>query len=198
MTSFDTGQQAVRAVFTDLDGTLVSTKRANYGAYRDALASVGVDFSWQTFLSTWGADSRDFLPLVAPELSRAQIDGVRAEKARRYPGYLRATELNEPLVRLLRTWASSVPVALVTTAKRAGVDAVIAHHGLEQLFSFIVCGDDIERSKPEPEAYSLAVEAVGLHPAQCITFEDSDVGIESAERAGVSVIRVTWSGDEAN
>lgn len=196
MTSFEPERHAVRAVFTDLDGTLVSTKRANFAAYRDALDSVGVDFPWHTFLSTWGEDSRDFLPRIAPELSRAQIDQVRAEKARRYPAHLRATELNEPLVRLLRAWASTVPVALVTTAKRAGVDAVIAHHGLQSLFSFIVCGDDIERSKPEPEAYALAVEAVGVRPDQCITFEDSDVGIESAERAGVAVIRVLWSGDE--
>ncbi|WP_426622900.1 HAD family hydrolase [Leifsonia sp. McL0607] len=196
MTAFEPQQNVVRAVFTDLDGTLVSTRRANFAAYRDALGAAGVEFPWETFLSTWGEDSRDFLPRIAPGLSRAQIDEVRAEKARRYPEHLRATELNEPLVRLLRTWASTVPVALVTTAKRAGVDAVIAHHGLQSLFSFIVCGDDIERSKPAPEAYALAVETVGLQPEQCITFEDSEVGIESAQRAGVAVIRVTWSGDE--
>lgn len=196
MTRFEPERPAVRAVFTDLDGTLVSTRRANFAAYRDALATAGVPFSWQAFLSTWGADSRDFLPVIAPQLSRAQIDEVRAEKARRYPEHLGATELNEPLLRLLRTWASTVPVALVTTAKRAGVDAVIAHHGLEDLFSFVVSGDDTERSKPEPEAYALAVEAVGLLPEQCVTFEDSEVGIESAERAGVPVIRVSWAGDE--
>lgn len=189
-------QNEVRAVFTDLDGTLVSTRRANFAAYREALSVVGVDFAWQTFLSTWGEDSRDFLPRIAPELSPRLIERVRAEKALRYPQHLGRTELNEPLVRLLRTWATTVPVALVTTAKRAGVDAVIAHHGLESLFSFIVSGDDTERSKPEPEAYALAVSAVGLRPEECITFEDSAVGIESAARAGVPVIRVAWSGDE--
>lgn len=195
MVSLELEQSAVRAVFTDLDGTLVSTRRANFAAYRDALGSVGVDFPWETFLSTWGEDSRDFLPRIAPSLSRSQLGEVRAEKARRYPQYLRATELNEPLVQLLRAWASTVPVALVTTAKRAGVEAVIAHHRLDGLFSFIVSGDDIERSKPEPEAYALAVETVGVQPEQCITFEDSEVGIESAERAGVAVIRISWSGD---
>lgn len=186
----------VRAVFTDLDGTLVSTRRANFAAYRDALRAEGVDFSWETFLTTWGQDSRDFLPRVAPGLSPDQHADVRADKARRYPGRLDATELNEPLVQLLSTWAMSVPVALVTTAKRAGVDAVLAHHGVTDLFSFIVCGDDTERSKPAPDAYTLAVETLGLRPGECLTFEDSDAGSESAERAGVAVIRVTWSGDE--
>ena len=64
------------------------------------------------------------------------------------------------------------------------------------MFNHIMVGsNDIERSKPEPEAYALAVETVGVQPEQCITFEDSEVGIESAERAGVAVIRISWSGD---
>lgn len=76
---------SVRGVFCDLDGTLVATEKANFAAYRAALGEFGVEFTWPVFVTTWGEDSRDFLPRIAPELSAGEVAGVRAAKARHFP-----------------------------------------------------------------------------------------------------------------
>ncbi|AAT88262.1 hydrolase [Leifsonia xyli subsp. xyli str. CTCB07] len=187
----------VRGVFCDLDGTLVATEKANFAAYRAALGEFGIEFTWPVFLTTWGEDSRDFLPRIAPELSAGEVAGVRAAKARHYPAFLGETELNRPLARTLQTWSGTARVALVTTAKAGAVAAVLKHHDLTQLFSFVVTGDDTERSKPAPDPYLLALATAGLRPEDCITFEDSESDIRSAEGAGVDVGRIEWSADVA-
>lgn len=75
--------------------------------------------------------------------------------------------------------------------------AVLAHHDLTHLFSFVVTGDDTERSKPAPDPYLLALATAGLRPEDCIMFEDSESGVRSAEGAGVDVVRIEWSADAA-
>jgi HAD superfamily hydrolase (TIGR01509 family) len=54
-----------------------------------------------------------------------------------------------------------------------------------------VTGDDVTHRKPDPEAYLVAMSRLGLVPGECIAFEDSDVGVQSAHAAGVAVIRVS-------
>ena len=82
--------------------------------------------------------------------------------------------------------------ALVTTASGSNVKAILDYHGLAGLFDIIVTGDDVTRHKPDPEAYLLACRGLNLLPAHCIAFEDSDIGVASAEAAGVAVIRVVF------
>ncbi|NCB12217.1 MAG: DNA recombination protein RmuC, partial [Erysipelotrichia bacterium] len=52
-------------------------------------------------------------------------------------------------------------------------------------FPIIVAGDDVKRSKPWPDTYLLAVEKLGLKPSECLAFEDTQYGLQSAKNAGV-------------
>ena len=180
-------------VFSDLDGTLVNTVPANFGAYRAALDEVGFDLTDEIFRSTWGEDSRDFLPRIAPGLTASEVDGVRARKAELYPQFLHLTSLNDALVRVLRGLKPTASVVLVTTAKRESVASVLSAHGLADLFDHVVCGDDTAVSKPSPAPYLLALELCGARPEDAITFEDSDAGIASARAAGIDVVRVEFT-----
>ena len=55
-------------------------------------------------------------------------------------------------------------------------------------FDAIVSGSDVENTKPAPDPYRLAVELMGVLPAQCVAIEDSAAGVESARAAGLLVI----------
>lgn len=183
-------ETATSVVFCDLDGTLVDTAQANYGAYRAALSEFKVPFSWSSFETTWGRDSRDFIPDIAPQLSAADILMVRRRKAELYPDFVHLTVVNIPLRQLLLAMKPVVTVVLVTTAKRQNVRAVLAHHGLETLFEHVVCGEDTVRSKPWPDPYLYALSLLGESAERSITFEDSASGIESARLACIGSIKV--------
>ena len=183
---------ALEAVFCDLDGTLVDTAVPNHRAYEQALSEVGVPFPWRVFVGTWGRNSAEFLPEIAPQLRPEQIRWVRDEKARIYSKFLSELRVNGPLCDLLSAFKGQAPLALVTTAKRGNVNDVFAAAGLTGLFDHVVSGDDVTRGKPAPDAYLTALRLAGTTAARCVTFEDSDAGLAAARAAGIPAVRVVF------
>ena len=53
-----------------------------------------------------------------------------------------------------------------------------------------MCGEDVRRTKPDPEPYLLAAARLGVPPAGCVVLEDSPNGIAAARAAGCAVIAV--------
>ena len=84
--------------------------------------------------------------------------------------------------------AVGVPCALVTASSRAIMDAVLKVTGLS--FGVTVCGEDVQRGKPDPEPYRRAAALLGVPPAGCVVLEDSPTGIAAARAAGCPVIVV--------
>lgn len=81
-----------------------------------------------------------------------------------------------------------VKTALVTSSSESKMQ-----HVYEQLpfiresFDVIITAADIIRSKPSPECYFLAAERLGVTPDECVVFEDSEAGIQSAKNAGMKI-----------
>ena len=62
--------------------------------------------------------------------------------------------------------------------------------GLSDFFDTTVDGNDISKSKPDPEVFLLAAEKLGTAPEDCVVIEDADAGVEAALSAGMKVIGV--------
>ncbi len=178
------------ALLVDLDGTLVDTAEANYHAYAAALEEVGVQVGRSEFDQVaQGRNWRQFLPSMLANVT-APPEKVAARKAELYPGCLRFTVLNQGVARLVALSRPAWATALVTTASRPNVDAILEYHDLAGLFDVIVTGSDVVRHKPDPEAYCLAAGWLGVAPQSCVVIEDSDIGVASARAFGAAIIRV--------
>lgn len=84
--------------------------------------------------------------------------------------------------------AAGIPTALVTSAEREIMTAVLEVTGLT--VDVTVCAEDVTRRKPDPEPYLRAAALLGADPAGCAALDDSLNGIASAEAAGCAVIAV--------
>jgi HAD superfamily hydrolase (TIGR01509 family) len=84
--------------------------------------------------------------------------------------------------------AAGVPHALVTGSQRPFTEAVLASTGFR--FPVTVTGDDVTRTKPDPEPYLLAAKLLDADPEQCVALEDSPNGVASATAAGCHVVAV--------
>ncbi len=80
--------------------------------------------------------------------------------------------------------------AVVTSTRRESATRKVSNAGLLSYFEFILGGDDIQKSKPDPEIYINACTRLGEPPRDCLALEDSDNGVMSASSAGLRVIQV--------
>lgn len=179
------------ALLVDLDGTIADTADANFAAYAQACEEAGASIGREQFdRIAFGRNWRQFLPEIFGSDSAVDLAAVAARKRAIYPTKLALLRINWPLLSLIRSMRPVARTAMVTTASRGSVDAILAQFDIAPLFDLIVTGDDVAAHKPHPEAYLRAAELLAIDPADCLAFEDSDIGVASATAAGCSVIRV--------
>jgi beta-phosphoglucomutase len=184
-----------RAFLLDLDGTLVDSAAANHAAYSRALHELGARIGPDEVASAVaGRHWREFLPVL---LRQAGVEcdpaAVAQRKGELYREMLGELRVNRTLLSLAESVRPSMKTVLVTTASAESVRAILGHFDLDEAFDLVITGDDVMRHKPDPEAYQLALERLQLEPHECLAFEDSDVGVASAEAAGVAVVRVAFA-----
>lgn len=94
----------------------------------------------------------------------------------------------EEMLKMLK--AHGISLAVASSTREVTVRDLLGRAGLLQYFDTVITGDKVEHSKPHPEIFQKACDALGLPPDQCIAFEDSKNGIRSAYRAGTYPIQI--------
>ena len=186
----------IRAVAWDIDGTLVDSEPNHHAALRQVSARYGVAIA---------QDDARFLGVA--------MEGVWSELAPLYPAtlseqvwrdeivaaYIGLSGTLTPIPSALDAVAAlslaGVPQGCVSNSVRRVVDANLAALGLAKTFAFAIAREDVERGKPDPEAYALACRRFGMAPSEVLAVEDSDVGERSARAAGLDVMRVDPRGE---
>ena len=182
------------ALLVDLDGTLADTGDANFAAYATALEEVGIAIEQDGFDErASGRSWRQFLPEFLTDAGvNSDPAEIAARKAALYPRYFNLVVINGALVELIRRHRAIGPVALVTTASRTNVEAMLDHFALRPLFDLVITGDDVDRHKPDPQAYQIAAERLGVQPGDCLVIEDSDVGVAAGRAFGAPILRLSF------
>jgi HAD superfamily hydrolase (TIGR01509 family) len=83
-----------------------------------------------------------------------------------------------------------ISVAVVSGSTRDSVTASLEALKILDRFDTLVCAGDYARSKPDPEPFLIAAERLGKAPADCLVFEDTDMGIQAATAAGMASVKI--------
>ena len=83
-----------------------------------------------------------------------------------------------------------IPRAVVSSNDRFVIESNLKGHGILNRFDAIVSGDMIRRSKPEPDIYLAAADALHVPPENCLVLEDSPNGLKSGRAAGMRTCMV--------
>lgn len=179
------------ALLFDCDGTLADTMPAHYRAWLSVTASHGIRFDEERFYGLGGRPTRDILASLAAEAGVA-IDlerGVAAKEAA-FLAQLESVAAIGPVIDVVLRSRGRVPMAVVTGGHRAVCGRILRHLGVVDAFTTVVASEDTTRHKPEPEPFLEAARRLGARPERCVVWEDSDLGIEAARRAGMEWIDV--------
>ena len=204
------------ALLWDVDGTLAETERDGHRVASNlAFEALQLPWHWddaryaELLRVTGGRErlmhdmrTRDDAPAQAGQratLARA----LHARKNTIYADLVRAglIPLRPGVQGLMRQCSErGVRMGIATTTSRSNVDALLgAHLGARwtQWFAAVVCGEDVQRKKPDPEVYLKALHALGIDPLEVACIEDSPAGVAAARAAGIPVIvtRSTYFAD---
>lgn len=203
----DEGGSLLKALLWDVDGTLAETERDGHRvAFNQAFQDGGLPWRWDEqrygeLLRVTGGHERLLHDMAQREGAPAQFAEqealarqLHARKNVRYAELVRDGRLSlRPGVRDLmqQCRAHGVLMAVVTTTSRANVEVLLRVHLGERWpedFPILVCGEDVERKKPDPEAYLCALQALRIDPRHAVAVEDSPAGAAAAQAAGVPVV----------
>ncbi len=178
------------AVLWDMDGTLIDSEPYWIAAEKELASRFGVTWTDEDGLSLVGRalpESAEILASRGIDLANEQIvdflvASVAADMTERVPWQDDARRLLGEVV------AAGIPCALVTMSYSRLARAFQAR--VPEAFQVVVSGDEVARGKPDPEAYLLAAERLGVDIAACVAIEDSRSGVRSAAASGASTIAV--------
>ena len=188
-----TSERAVSGVVFDLDGVIIESEHLWEQSWRAFAEAKGATWLHEDTLTVQGMSTPEWsahlarhvgLPDAAPKVTEFcvgyMIGCIDAGEGEMIPG---AREL-------LELASFRVPVALASSAPRRAIDAVLAHHGITELFRATVSSEEVPRGKPSPDVYLEALDRLGVPPTGGLAIEDSSNGIRSAHAAGMIVVAI--------
>lgn len=185
-----------------MDGTLAETERDGHRlAFNRAFAEAGLPLHWDVqhygqMLKVSGGRERIMAGLTqlrGEPPAAAEVEALQNAKQGHYAALVEAGELRlRPGVSAVITAAAQAGLrqAIVTTSGRPAVEALARRclGPLAEAFELWVCGGDVQRKKPDPEAYHQALERLGLPGAAALALEDSGNGLQAALGAGLPCV----------
>lgn len=176
----------IRGLIFDCDGTLADTMPAHFLAWSRATERHGMVFPEERFYSLGGMPSRQIVTLLAEEQGiQVDIDLVAAEKERLFMSSLTEVRPIHPVCAVARAEHGRRPLAIASGGYRRIVSATLLQLEVFHLFQAMVTAEDTPRHKPEPDVFLEAARQIGIPPAECLAFEDTDIGLEAVRRAGM-------------
>jgi beta-phosphoglucomutase len=190
--NFGKSSKRVSCVLFDLDGVLVDACEWHYKSLNQALYEVtGMTISRDDHESKFNG---------LPTKVKLEILGVDQEKSEMIwklkQDYTIETieknaEIDPKKIELLQFLKENkVKIACVTNSIRHTAEKMLSSTGQIEYFDRIVTNEDVRRNKPFPDCYDYAIKELNSDPEQTLCVEDSDKGIESANK---SLARYLWA-----
>ena len=199
----------LKAVIFDCDGVLVDTERDGHRvAFNRAFAAKGFDFAWSVeeyaeLLKVAGGKERmrhyfdrrgwpaeisdrdDFIREMHKLKTDLFMEIIAGGELPLRPGVGRLVD---------EVIDGGLMLAVCSTSNERAVNLVVETMLGSQRkahFNTILAGDVVLKKKPDPDIYNLAMERLGLRPAECVVIEDSENGLQSAKAAGTYCVVTT-------
>ncbi len=186
----------IKAIVFDFDGLILDTEVPDYEAWQEIFAEHGHTLpraDWTAIIGI-GAAELPFSPYDRLEAHLGHPIDREAVRSRRHLRYLERVHAERIMAGVEDLIAAAqqrgLRLGVASSSNRAWVEGHLVRLGLRHHFEVVKTADDVQRTKPAPDLYLAATEALGVRPEEAVALEDSANGVTAAKRAGLYCVAI--------
>lgn len=196
----------LRAVIFDFDGVMTDSEILHLRAFNQVLATHGIEITTQEYYKVYlGMTDFDCYKLLMRKgLLKKGEQEIESLIEKKYHIFEKLARTEGHIIEGVRDFVlmlnqSKLPLAICSGSLMAEIELILAQAQLRPFFTVIVSGDQMKKSKPDPQGYLLTLQKLNrdrrepILASQCVVIEDSHWGLEAAIAAGMHTIAVTNS-----
>lgn len=184
----------IKGLIFDMDGTMVDNMMVHHEAWQRKLASLGIEMSM--------AEVKEHIHGVNEEILERLFGNRFTPEERKKIAWEKELEYREIFADRLQlihgldlflaeTHQAGIAMAIGTAAPPENVDFVLDRLNLRSYFTGIIHARHVSKGKPDPETFVMAAQTIGIPVRNCLVFEDSLAGAQTARNAGCQAVIVT-------
>jgi beta-phosphoglucomutase-like phosphatase (HAD superfamily) len=186
----------VKGLIFDLDGTLIDSMPLHFEGWKKACEKFGAKIDspflrYHTGSPGWA--------IAAAVLEQSGLNGnvtveeIMKVKLEEFYKVQHLIKPIEPVAEIVRKYYRILPMAVGTGGHREAVERSLEVTGMRQYFDIVITANDVTKHKPHPDTFLRCAGLMRVDPEFVEVFEDGDLGIEAAKRAGMMVTDVrSW------
>lgn len=186
----------IKGVIFDLDGVLLFTDKYHYLAWKTLADKLNIPFDEKVNNRLRGVSRMDSLNIIlsysAQTFSEAEKEVMAEEKNELYREYLQkmtpADVSDETRSVLVQLRDKGIKLAIGSSSKNTPL--ILEKTDMAKYFHAVSDGNNITRSKPDPEVFLKAAEYLDLKPYECIVVEDAAAGIDAGNDGGFITVGI--------
>lgn len=198
----------IKAVFFDQDGVIIDTERDGHRV------SFNMTFKEFGFTDEWSVEYYHELLQIAggkermkhhwktkgfsKPMTEEEIDALIPQMHKRKTAlFVELIESGKLPLRpgvhrfMKEAMEAGLKIAVCTTSNEQAAKAITERILSDIKFDIVLAGDVVQKKKPDPEIYNLALSKLGLQPNEAFVVEDSKNGVTAAKAAGLKTIVTT-------
>ena len=178
----------VKGLIFDLDGTLVDSMPLHFDGWKKACDKFGAHIDPEFLRYHTGSPGWAIAAAIVENcglngsVTVEQIIKIKLEEFYKVQHLIRPIE---PVAEIVKKYFGQLPMAIGTGGHREAVERTLEATGMRKYFDIVITANDVEQYKPHPETFLKCAELMKVEPAVIEVFEDGDLGIEAALRAGM-------------
>jgi beta-phosphoglucomutase-like phosphatase (HAD superfamily) len=178
----------VKGLIFDLDGTLVDSMPLHFDGWKKACERFGAHIDPEFLRFHTGSPGWAIAAAIIESsglngnVTVEQIIKVKLEEFYKVQHLIKPIE---PVAEIVKKYYGQLPMAVGTGGHREAVERTLEVTGMREYFDIVITANDVEQHKPHPETFLKCAELMKVDPAVIEVFEDGDLGIEAALRAGM-------------
>lgn len=180
-----------KGIVFDMDGTLIDSMGSHATAWQQTCESFDIPYDKQYIHSLGGVPTRGIAKLLNEKYGlNHDLDKVAQKKRQAWLALDDTPAVIDETFRVMQRYETLLKMGVGTGSERDNAITMLTKTGLLSRVETVVTASDVTYGKPHGETFLTVAKNMGLKADECVVFEDTEIGRQAAENAGMDCIMV--------